>query len=362
MRDLDVGGLGVVVDDRDPQAIFEDMVAVVRARIPGWQPRNGSLDTVLLEAWAVADADLVYALNRTLGALVEAILAIDGVARDDGEPATGIVDLVFDGTDTRTVSAGTQFVTDSDDDPVTLVAVADTAIASDVGAVDVAEATPGAGSLLTAGQPVSPAAGIPRLSAATLRAPLAGGRPAETDWAYLERAVMRRARHTSSLVLPDHFTAYTLEDPRVGRATTIDLYDPDTGAGAPGHVTVVVHGRGDPLGADVLAELEQAMNAMSAAILTVHVVAAQLATVDVSATVTVAPGYTLGDVTDAADAAVGDWLSWRNSGFGQTVTPDAIESVVSGVAGVASVTVTAPAGPVGHAVDELPVAGTVSIA
>jgi len=361
VRDLDVSGLGVVVDDRDPQAIFEAMVEVVRARVPQWQPRNGALEVALLEAWATADADLIYAVNRTLGALVESILAIDGVARDAGEPANGTLDLVFDGPATTTITAGTAFITDSDTDPVTLLVRTDTPLSAATGSLDVEEAVPGAAALLTSGQTLSPAADIPRLSACTLRAPLIGGRPAETDWTYLERAVMRRARHTSSLVLPDHFTAYALEDPRVGRATTLDVYDPQTGPDALGHVTVVVHGRGTALPADTLTEIENAMNAMSAAILTVHVIGAQLATVDVAATITPAPGYSLVDVAASVRETVTAWLSWQNSGFAQTVTPDAIEAMVRSVAGVAAATVTAPVGPVPHPLDTLPVAGAVTV-
>lgn len=358
MRDLDVGYLGVVVDDRDPQALFDAMVAQVQTRNDGWTPHNAALEVQILEAFAVAGADWIYATNRSVGAMVEALLALNGMVRDDGAPATGQLTLTFDGTVSTTITEGTEFVAD---DGATLLAVRDTVISAATAAVDVEEAVPGGGTLLTTGMALSPAVGIPRLSTCTLTTALTGGRPAEDDLSFLTRASLRQQRVSRSLVLVEDFTAAALEDPRVGRATTIDRYNCDTSSTVDGHVSVVLHGRGAALSTAVIDELETTLDNQAVSILTVHTRAAQYVALNVTAGITVAAGYDSTDTITAATDAVRAWLAWDNVGFGQTVTPTAIEAVLANVPGVSSALVTAPAGNVTHQAWQLPAPGTLNI-
>ena len=357
-RDLDVGYLGVVVDDRDPQAIFDNMAAALASVRPDIELRNGDLATVLLEVFAVATADVIYAVNRILGALVETVLVSYGVQRDDGAPATGTLSLTFDGSVSATVAAGTQFLAD---DGSAVVAVRDTPVTGATGSVDVEEATPGSGSLLTAGQVMSPAAGIPRLSSCTLDAALAGGRPAESDAAFFARVATRQQRVTSSMVVDTHFVARALEDPRVGRATAIDRWDTGTSSLVDGHMTVALYGRGAALAGSALTDIDTYMNAESASILTVHVIPASLVPIDITAGITVAAGFTTADTTARCEAVLAEWLAWTNSGFGQTVTPTAIEAILANVPGVSAAVVTEPTGDVATQEWELPSAGTIDV-
>jgi len=358
-RDLDVGYLGVVVDDRDPQAIFDSMAAALATARPDVELRNGDLATVLLEVFATASADVIYAVNRVLGALVETVLVSYGVERDLGAAATGSLALTFDGAVTVTVAAGTQFLAD---DGSAVVAVRDTPITSASSAtVDVEEAVPGVGALLTAGQAMSPASGIPRLSTCTLSAALAGGRPAEDDPAFFARVATRQRRVTSSLVVDTHFVARALEDPRVGRAAAIDRWDTGTSSLVDGHMTVAVYGRGVALASDVLTDIDTYMNAESASILTVHVIPAVLVPVDITAGITVASGFTSSDTTERCEQVLAEWLAWTNAGFGQTVTPTAIEAVLANVPGVSAAVVTLPTGDVATDPWEIPSPGTIDV-
>lgn len=358
-RDLDVGYLGVVVDDRDPQVIFDNMVAAVQDSLEGWTPHNGALDVMLLEAFALGAADMIYAANRSVGALVESVLASYGVPRDEGEPSVGQLTLTFDGTVSTTITAGTAFVTD---DGVTLLAAHDTTLAAvSTAPLDVEEAIPGEGVRLAAGAILSPVVGIPALADCTLAAPLTGGRPAEDDAAYLARVAMRQRRVTSSLVTASDFVAYCLEDPRIGRAAAIDRWDAATDSEEDGHITVVVYGRGAALDAAVLTELQATISDSAVSVLTVHVIAAERPTVNMTAGITVAAGYDEDDVADACEVALSEWLSWQNAGFGQTVTPSAIEAILGNVPGVSSAAVTTPSGNVTHDDWEIPAPGTVTI-
>lgn len=358
MRDLDVGYLGVTVDDRDPQAVFDEMVTAVQTALPGWTPHNAALEVQILEAVAVATADWIYATNRTVGAMVEAVLAQTGVVRDDGAPSTGQLTLTFDGAVDIAIAEATPFVTD---DGVTVLAVRDTPAAGSTAVVDVEEATPGAGALLQTGTAMSPAAGIPRLSTCQLTTALTGGRPAEDDLAFLTRCALRQRRVAAALVRASDFTAAALEDPRVGRATTIDRWNDLTSSTANGHVTVVLHGHGASLPAEVITDLDTALTAGAVHMLTVHVRAAELVPVNITAGITVAAGYNPADTLTAARAVLADWLGPDNAGWGMTVTPTAIEALLENTPGVATAVVTTPSGDVTTQPWQLPAPGTINV-
>lgn len=358
MRDLDVGYLGVILDDRDPQALFDAMVASVQSANPGWAPHNAALEVQILEAFALAGADWIYATNRTVGAMVESVLALNGMPRDPGAAATGQITLTYDGAVTATITEGTPFLAD---DGTTLLASRDTPVAGTSVAVDVEEAVPGAAGALTVGQTLSPAAGIPRLSTCTLTTAMTGGRPEEDDLTYATRCALRQRRVSASLATVDDFTAAALEDPRVGRATTLDRWNDDTAATADGHVTVVLHGKGAALSAPDLADLKATLTAQSLSVLTVHVRAAQLVNVNITAGITAAAGYDPTGTCHAARDVLTDWLGWDNAGFGQTVTVAAVEALIANTPGVSAAVVTTPTGDVTHQPWQLPAAGTIDI-
>lgn len=360
MRDLDLGYVGVTVDDRDPQAVFDAMLAAVQQELPGWVPRNASLEVQLLEAFATGAADWIYATNRTVGAMVEALVAIDGVERDEGAPGSGQVTLTFDGPlFAFTIAEGDQFV--SADSAVFLLAVRDTPVSGSSVMVDVEESEPGAAGMLTAGAAMSPVVGIPRLSTCVLSTAVTGGRPREDDLSFITRASLRRRRISNSLVTAQDFADAALEDPRVGRATAIDRWDAVGGTAVDGHVTVVVYGHGAVLAAEVKDELTATIKAAALSILTVHVVDATRPTVAVTAGVTVAPGFVGADVEAACEDAISGWLAWNNAGFGQTVTPTAIEALLESVPGVSTALVTVPSGDVTSAAWALPAPGTITV-
>ena len=359
MRDLDLGYVGVTVDDRDPQAVFDAMLAMVQQELPGWVPRNASLEVQLLEAFATGAADWIYATNRTVGALVEALVAIDGVERDEGAPGSGQVTLTFDGSVSFTIAEGDQFV--SADSAVFLLAVRDTPVSGSSVVVDVEESEPGAAGLLAAGAAMSPVVGIPRLSTCVLSTAVTGGRPREDDLAFITRASLRRRRISNSLVTAQDFADAALEDPRVGRATAIDRWDAVGGTAVDGHVTVAVYGHGAALAGEVKDELTATIKAAALSILTVHVVDATRPTVAVTAGVTVASGFVGADVETACEDAIAGWLAWNNAGFGQTVTPTAIEALLESVPGVSTALVTVPSGDVASVAWALPAPGTITV-
>jgi len=364
LRDLDSTYLGVSVDDRDPQALFDSMLALAESRLPQWEPRNGALETVIMEATAVGMADLIYAANRVLGALVEGVINLYGVTRDEGTPATGTVRLTLTGSQTVTIDEGTLFRLEAADSM--LIA---TETVTDTGTtIDVAVATTDTGGYLnaiTAGTACDPVVAIPHLADCALFTDLNGGSDAEDDLALLTRASTVFSRVTSALVTAPSFAAYALEQPYVKRAVAVDQYDHD-GGNSPGDddgfLTVYVYGAGAALTTDQKDALEQAMQAQCASILTMTVEHATPVSVNVTAAVAKATGYDTTELEAAIEDALGSVWSWQTSGFGADVEPLDVQAVIESVPGVDSVTsLTLPSTTATVDFDEFAVIGTVSL-
>ena len=363
VKDLDLSAINLVVDDRDPQAIFDDSLARFLELAPTASIRNGSVEALLMEALCVATADGIYAVNRFIGKVIEGVLNLYDIARDPGSPASGVVTLTLDGSRTLTVTAGQRLV-----EPVTgvvLLVEADTSVtsAASIALPVVTADSGGAGNAITAGMAVDLLDAIPYVASAQVTTGLTGGADAESDAAYVDRATAVLARVTSSLVLPSHFVAYLLQDPRVARATAIDLYEPGGTIGADlGSLTTYTYGRGAQLSATVREELRAAMQAICSAMVTVYVEEADIVTQDVEVTVQALPGYSTPDVSAAVTAAITAWMSPEAWTWGRDILPTEIIDVVADVAGVDYVTsVTTPAGNVTLTDDQLAAAGTITV-
>ena len=364
LRDLDSTYLGVSVDDRDSQACFDSMLALAESRLPQFEPRNGSLEVVIMEACATGMGDLIYAANRVLGALVEGVVNLYGVVRDEGAAATGTVRLTLTGSQTVTIDEGTLFRLEAADSM--LIA---TETVTDTGTtIDVAVATTDTGGYLNsivAGTACDPVVAIPHLANCELLTDLNGGSDAEDDLALLTRASAVFSRVTSALVTAPSFAAYALEQPYVKRAVAVDQYDHD-GGNSPGDddgfLTVYVYGLGAEITADQKTALEADMQAQCASILTMTVEHATPVSVAVTAAVTKATGYDTTELEAAIEDALASVWSWQTSGFGADVEPLDVQAVIESVPGVDSVTsLTLPSTTATVDFDEFAVIGTVTL-
>lgn len=362
-QDLDLSYLGLNIDDRDAQAIFDAALARFLELAPDARPRNGSVETMLLEAFATAATDVIYALNRLPSAAVEGILALYDVPRFAGSPAQGIVTLTLDGTRTLTVEAGQRL-----SDPTTglTLVVATTTTGTSVTSLAVpceTEDSTGTGNAITAGSPIDLLDSIPYVTAAEVTTAFTGGADAESDTAYIDRAATVLARVTSSLVLPSHFTAYLLQDARVTRATAIDLYQPGGTAGSDlGYLTTYTYGRGAQLTSTVREELRAAMQAISSAMVTVYVEEATLVTQAITLEVHALPGYSTSEVSASVEAALAAWMSPESWPWGRDILTTEIIDIAADVTGVDYVTsVTTPSATVTISDNELAQAGTITV-
>jgi len=206
---------------------------------------------------------------------------------------------------------------------------------------------------------------IPNILTVAVSTAFSGGASEEGDPEYIARSRNRLARVTNSLVVPDHFSAFVLEDGRARNALCIPAWDGvavgTIGADA-GEVTVVTYGRGAALSAEVKTDLEAAMAAITYVGATVHVIDATAVSVPVTMTVKAAPGYTVSEAQAAAEAAIDAFLDPESWSIGGDVIVGALEAAIVDTAAVDYiVSTTLPSADVTLAADEVPTPGTVTI-
>jgi uncharacterized phage protein gp47/JayE len=361
--DLDLSAIDLVVDDRDPQMTYDAALATWTALAPTAQPRNGSVEAQILEVTSTAGADVIYALNRIIPLVVEGILNLYGVTRFAGSSAAGVVTVTLDGIRDLTVTAGQRL-----SDPATGLVLLVTATTSVTAASSIAlpvrtEEPTGSGNAITAGTAIDLLDSIPYAASAAVTTGLSGGANPEDDASYIDRASTVFARVTSSLVLPVHFEAYLLQDARVGRVTSIDLFEPGGTIGADlGHITLYAYGKGSQLDPAVQAELLAAMTERSASMITVHLQDATIVTQAVTLEVHALPGYSTSDVRAAIQSAIAAWMSPDTWPWARDIMTTEIIDIAADVPGVDYVTgVTTPSGTVALDLDELAQAGTITV-
>lgn len=339
--------------DRDAQTIFDTALALAQVNLPGWTPREGHTEVVLLESLAFEVSEAVFAINRLPATLTELLLGLFGVERDDGAAATATVRFNVADTFGHTIAAGTSLRLELGDELVvdfeTNVGVV-IAPGSMTGVVAATALTNGAEAhAALTGTALKLLDAIAYVETVVLETQPTGGRPAEETSAYLDRGVQTFSRLVSTLVVPEHFTAAALEDPAVFRAFAVDNYNSDAGSGVPGdhpgHITLAVLGPGGAtLSAGAKTTLDASLESRSMANLAVHLADPTVTDIDVTASVVSLPGYATADVEAAVVTALGNYLSPDTWAWGNTVRRNELISLLDGVTGVdyvASLTVPA---------------------
>lgn len=358
--------------DVDVDELVDRALVDAQTKLPEWTPREGNTEVVLTEALALIVAELVYAINRVPPLTLEGLLALFGVARGDGDPATGEVEFTLADTFGHTIPEGTTLrvtVTETGEEVqfVTLD-VLTISPGNTTGSVGVQATENGvSGNGLPAGTLLELVDAVPYVDQVELTTATSGGSDLETDSEFYDRGALLLSRLVTTLVLDDHFTAAALEDPAVGRARTYDLYD---GVGASvgsdvGHVTVVVtDDDGTALDAGTKTALAATLTAKAVAGLTVHVIDPTYTTVDVEVDIQVLEGFDGPTVAAAVQEALEGYLNPATWEWGDTVYLYELVSLIDGVDGVdrpasfvdpvADVTLTGDAG-------QLAQAGTITV-
>lgn len=340
--------------DKDPQDVFDAAVLDLQTKLPNWVPREGNTEVLLLEAMGLEVAEAIFAINRIPTGVVEVLLKLFGIERDNG--LAPIVNLKFNmsGTLGYTIPVGVQarLTLPGGIEPVVFTTLTELVInpGNLFGVVSAVgdRFTDDANNVVT-GTVLELLDALIYVDTVTLDAVTTTGRDTELQADYFTRALTRFSRLSDTLVLPGHFVAYALENPSFYRAFAIDNWNGTTGVPGdhPGHISVAVYGNGAFATAPQKTALEAAMEAISLANLDVHVIDPTITTVAVTATVRAKSGHNSVTVQAAVQAALNGYLdpmTWSWSGtvrlyelislMDQVVGVDYVETLAAPVADV----------------------------
>lgn len=94
--------------DPSSQTIYKRALDYVRIAFPEFEPREGTMEVVLLQAMALQIQQLVVAINRLPSAITEVLLKLLDVERVDGASATAVMKFTGVSTSSFTVPVGTR--------------------------------------------------------------------------------------------------------------------------------------------------------------------------------------------------------------------------------------------------------------
>jgi uncharacterized phage protein gp47/JayE len=328
----------LTVYDVSPTDLVNRAVTALATILPDLDLRAGTTERAIIEAVALQDAELAYAINRVPGAVAEIQARLFGVVRSPGLRAAATVTFTLADTIGHTIPAGTRLLLADLDEPVIFTTDADLIIApaSSTGTTAVTATSYGsiANGVVT-GTTLRLLDALSYVQTVALATDVAGGADPDgvSDW--LTRATQRYARLTETLVLPAHFQTAAREDPTISRAQAIDNWDPTIPGAALGHVTVAVLGVGGALlSSPAKATLEATLEDAAQVNLDVHVVDPTITAVNVTATVHRLAGFTNSEVQTNIVAALTAYLSPDTWPWAATVRRNELIALIDGVAGV----------------------------
>jgi hypothetical protein len=292
----------------------------LRESIPDWEPSEGNLETILLEAFAQVVADLHASLTGVPAEIFRYFgRTLAGVPPHDATLATGTVTFTRPGAGAElageyvvpadTVIAGAA----PDGELVSFRTVADAPIpagAASIAGVPVEALDEGTGGngVVGVGELVDPLDLEVDFAALTT-----GGQDREPDDAYLDRLADELRLMAPRPILAGDFATLARRVDGVARCLALDGLNPTVTPATTGNermVTVApVDDDGNPVSAATRAAVQAYLDALREVNFVVHVIEPTYTTVAVNFTATAWPGWDPVAVQAAAIAAVQDYLS-----------------------------------------------------
>lgn len=314
--------------DVDAEGVFDRAKAAGSARLGGqWRFTDAAPEAVLLEAFSITVAELVYAVNRLPAVIVEIILRLFGVQRDQGAPPTTTITFLASDTLGHEVPVGTTirlplgdtFLDFATDVPLAIPPGSDSGTVLAVGQASTENANG-----VAAGTAVEVLDALTFVDSARLATVPTGGRDVESGDEMLRRGQALLQRLVSTLVTPLHFVAAAALSPGVMRAAAIDNFNVDAGSGQPGdhpgHITVAVGGPGGvALSSEAKALLLADLDSQALALLAVHMTDVTVTPVNITLRVRKYPGFSDEDVRANVQQILRDYLDTDSWIFGRAV-------------------------------------------
>lgn len=307
--------------ETDPDALKDEAVESLALAIAGWEPAAGNLETIILEVvaemaseQATVASQVPSAIFRAFGSRLMGIDPIDGVEAA-GSSAWTLTDALG-----HTIPAGTYIVVgevafQTSEEAVVAIGVSSATIPIiAVEAGEAANALTGAATLVDT---------LTFVDAVSVSGVTAGGVDAETDEEYLARLADELTLMAPRPIVPEDFEIMARRIAGVDRALAIDGYDP-AGGGTYNNERMIaiaaVDTAGEAVSAGIKTAIKDYLEARREVNFVVNTIDPTYTTVNVSATVTVLPGFDVATVLTVAVGALNEFLDPAN--FGRVTSGD----------------------------------------
>lgn len=349
----------LTVYDDDPVQLMNEILGAARGLLPNWRPEAGQIETVLAEAFALRSASLANSINRVPAATTEVLLQLFGLTRSNGVKATATLTITFTDSDTfeRTLPAGSEFLFV---DAVTNVAYTFT-LDSDFtlngslsGTATVSAADVGSAYNVSAsGKSLTLLSGNATFfESAVFSTDPTGGTNAETDDEYFDRGVTLLASYTSAATTASQIKYYVGANKSYAkrvevfnrrryrdRDTTADDYGTHDGSVLVAIASTVSNPASAAsevvVSSSNLADLHSSLADRTPSGLVVDVMSAELADIDVTASVVKKSGFVAADVSTAIETALKAYLNANTWNWStNTVRRNEVIALIDSVDGV----------------------------
>jgi len=320
--------IDLTVFDSDPIAALNEILKAGKGLLPTWNPQAGQIETVLAEAFAQRTSQVIAAVNRLPSATAEVLFQLFGLTRNDGTKATATVTITFNDAVSHTLPSGTQFLYRNASSGTAYIyeLTADFTATSSGSATVTAEAVGSAFNQTANGESLNLLSTAAYFQSAVFTTNASGGDNAETDTNYFTRAASLLASYTSGSTTSSQIKYYITGN-KSSYANRVEVYnrrkyrDRDTTASSygthDGAILVAVGGTVNTaasastelvVSSSNLSDLHTSLAARTPAGLTIDVMSAELASVDVTATVVKKEGATASTVKTAIETALKSYL------------------------------------------------------
>lgn len=319
--------------ETNAETLAADAFEYLQDAIPGWEPNDGNLETIMIEAFSRLSAEVRDVASAVPRSIFRYFGQLVGTLPIQAQRATGTTTWTMINSAGYTIRAGQQVgIRTAGDNLVAFEVIQDYTIAPGntsradviVRAVEPGAAASGIGSIAGPVELIDP---LDYVSTVTLNAVTSGGVDAETDSDYLDRLSQRLTLLTPRPILARDFATLARDVGGVSRAMVLDGYDPGNNSyNNERMVAVAVTDEdGNALSSDVKNEVDALLQETREVNFIVNVIDPEYTDVDVTYSVVALPGYTASDLESAINAALTAYTSPGN--WGTPVDGD----IVSGV-------------------------------